>query len=164
MPVVQAYAFTKYLGYFKVKFNKNGDLIEHEGQPILLAPSVPQEKDVLELLEKYRPGIDALEKKYLGRTKVMLDGNCRLKECNLGNLITDGMVYANTIRHVDVEGEWTDASISFLNSAGIKSPIDSFGNITAEDVSAVLPYNDTLYVIELLGKEIKDALELSAEK
>lgn len=168
VPVVQAYAFTKYLGYFKVKFSNAGNLIEHEGQPILLAPSVPQEKDVLELLDKYRGKIDALEMKYLGKTKVMLDNNCRQQECNLGNLITDAMVYANTMRHQSISEVWTDATIAFLNSGGIKAPIDTVGsqngNITQEDVAAVLPYNDYLFVVELTGREIKEALENSVQK
>lgn len=36
VPVVQAYAYTKYLGHLKVVFNDNGDVTLAEGNPILL--------------------------------------------------------------------------------------------------------------------------------
>lgn len=42
VPVVQAYAFGKYLGYLKVKFDKAGKVIEAVGNPILLDSSIPQ--------------------------------------------------------------------------------------------------------------------------
>lgn len=45
VPVVQAYAFGKYLGYLKVTFDHNGKVLESRGNPILLDSSVPQGED-----------------------------------------------------------------------------------------------------------------------
>ena len=42
VPVVQAYAYTKYLGYLKMKFDDKGELTEWEGNPILLTQDMPQ--------------------------------------------------------------------------------------------------------------------------
>ena len=42
VPVVQAYAYSKYLGYLNLTFNNNGDLISYEGKPILLSQDKPQ--------------------------------------------------------------------------------------------------------------------------
>ena len=42
VPVVQAYAYSKYLGYLNLTFNSNGDLISYEGKPILLSQDKPQ--------------------------------------------------------------------------------------------------------------------------
>ena len=42
VPVVQAMAFTKYLGYMNLTFDENGDLTEFEGRPILLDHTMPQ--------------------------------------------------------------------------------------------------------------------------
>ena len=42
VPVVQAYAYTKYLGQLKLTFDNNGDLINTEGKPILLSQSYPE--------------------------------------------------------------------------------------------------------------------------
>lgn len=42
VPVVQAYAFGKYLGYLKVTFDEAGNVVTSVGNPILLDGSVPQ--------------------------------------------------------------------------------------------------------------------------
>ena len=42
VPVVQAYAYTKYLGYLKMTFDGKGELTEWEGNPILLTQDMPQ--------------------------------------------------------------------------------------------------------------------------
>lgn len=44
VPVVQAYAYGKYLGYLKVTFDKEGNVLKSTGNPILLDSSVPQGK------------------------------------------------------------------------------------------------------------------------
>ena len=42
VPVVQAYAFSKYLGMLSVTFDDNGEVLEWDGNPILLDGSIPQ--------------------------------------------------------------------------------------------------------------------------
>jgi len=42
VPVVQAYAFGKYLGNLQVTFDDKGEVIDAFGEPILLDNSVPQ--------------------------------------------------------------------------------------------------------------------------
>lgn len=42
VPVVQAYAYGKYLGYLNVTFDKKGNVVEAVGNPILLDSSVPE--------------------------------------------------------------------------------------------------------------------------
>ena len=42
MPVVQAYAFGKYLGYLKVEFDDKGNVITSYGNPVLLNSSIPE--------------------------------------------------------------------------------------------------------------------------
>ncbi len=42
--VVQAYAYTKYLGHLKMTFDDKGDLKSWEGNPILLSQDMPQGK------------------------------------------------------------------------------------------------------------------------
>lgn len=46
VPVVQAYAFGKYLGYLKVTFDGDGNVVKAAGNPILLNSSIPQGKCV----------------------------------------------------------------------------------------------------------------------
>uniref|UniRef100_A0A1A9WN80 5'-nucleotidase n=1 Tax=Glossina brevipalpis TaxID=37001 RepID=A0A1A9WN80_9MUSC len=166
VPVVQAYAYTKYLGKLHVQFDKDGNLIEYDGKPILLNASVSREPDVLELLELYRPNITALESNVIGHTKVYLDGRatkCRVEECNLGNMIADAMVYARVLE--DLGGSyWTDAPIAFVMAGGIRTSIEkrSDGSIFPTDILSVLPFNNDLFVIKITGKTIRAALEHSA--
>ncbi|XP_034651381.1 protein 5NUC [Drosophila subobscura] len=165
VPVVQAYAYTKYLGKIHVQFDAEGNLIEFDGAPILLNASVTQEQDLLDLLEVYRPNVTAVENSIVGYTKVYLEGGgvCRLRECNLGNLVTDAMIYARVLE--DQGGEyWTDAPIALMQGGGIRAPIekDAAGNITGSDLLAVLPFQNDLFITRLTGKTLLAALEHSA--
>ena len=42
VPVVQAYAYTKYLGLFKLQFDEDGEVVAWEGKPKLLDASTAQ--------------------------------------------------------------------------------------------------------------------------
>lgn len=42
VPVVQAYAFGKYLGYLNVVFDDKGNVIKASGNPILLNKDIPE--------------------------------------------------------------------------------------------------------------------------
>ena len=83
VPVVQAYAYTKYLGYLKLDFDDNGDLTHHEGQPILLSQDYPEgnvylekitynisfylfisDQSILEELKPFQKELQALSKSY----------------------------------------------------------------------------------------------------
>lgn len=85
----------------------------------MLNASIAQEQDLLDLLEVYRPNITILEKTIVGYTKVKLEGGniCRLRECNLGNLLTDSMVYARVLEEKGGD-YWTDAPIALLQGGG----------------------------------------------
>lgn len=170
VPVVQAYAFTKYMGNLKLKFDSNGDLIQHSGNPILLDHTIPQDQDILDLLEKYRPGITEAMNSVLGVSKVKLDGSrpaCRKKECNFGNMITDAMIY---VRVKELENTphqyWTDAAISFIQSGGIRESIEKKTDtqITKNDLLSVLPFSNRLYVAKVPGNLIRATLEHSAKR
>ncbi|KAH8254825.1 hypothetical protein KR032_012426, partial [Drosophila birchii] len=165
VPVVQAYAYTKYLGKIHVQFDAEGNLIEFDGAPILLNASVAQEQDLLDLLAEYRPGLEELENTILGYTKVFLEGGniCRMRECNLGNMITDAMIYS---RVVDDEGGdfWTDASIALLQGGAIRASVEkgNDGAINGATLLTVLPFENNLYILRISGKKLLAALEHSA--
>lgn len=112
VPVVQSYAYTKYLGYLHLKFNHDGMLLEFDGTPILLNGTVEREQDVLKMLEVYRPAVLELQNEIVGSTRVHLNGSCRRRECNLGNLIADSMVNWNALKYNGVG--WTDAAIGII--------------------------------------------------
>lgn len=107
-------------------------MLEFDGAPILLNSDIPQDDDVSEVLDIYRPKVKELEDNVVGYTKVHLDGRrkiCRYRECNLGNLITDSMVYARIVE--DLGGAyWTDAAVAFVQGGStLKVLINAIGYI-----------------------------------
>lgn len=145
-----------------MQFDADGNLLTWSGQPILLNSSIERDPDVLALLESFRPGIDALTKETLGATKVFLDGtNCRKFECNLGNLITDAMVYTNAISYTGKY--WTDAGIALMQGGGIRASA-TIGNITKFDLTTILPFDNGLVKVNVTGKTLMAALERSVER
>ena len=166
VPVVQAFWFTKYLGYIQIEFDKDGELVKIDGAPILLDGSVPQDPDVLQLLEKYRPGMLDYESE-VGSTKVLLDGSCRRNECNMGNLITDAMIdwYSSISARSEALSDSPIASL--IVGGGIRASINLESNngiITKGDAATVLPFGSTMEVMEVSGKTLLDALEHSVHR
>ncbi|XP_034477247.1 protein 5NUC-like, partial [Drosophila innubila] len=165
VPVVQAYAYTKYLGKLHVQFDAEGNLIEFDGSPILLNASVAQEQDLLDLLDVYRPNITAMGEKIVGYTKVYLEGGkiCRVRECNLGNLVADSMVHTRVLENKG-GNYWTDAAIAIILGGGIRSSIEqnNQGSITLRDLQDTLPFENSLYLTRIRGQTLRTALERSA--
>merc|ERR1712156_488959 len=92
VPVVQAYAHTKYLGHLVLTFDQNGNLTHFDGNPILLSQNLPQDKNVLEELNRWREEVQEFSRVVLGTTKKVFTGS-RAHESSLGNFITDSYVY-----------------------------------------------------------------------
>lgn len=88
-------------------------MLSWDGSPILLDADVPADSDVLAVLEEYRFGIIELQNAVVGKTLVYLDGQCRRGECNLGNFLTDAMVYEYALTYT-APNSWTDASVAIL--------------------------------------------------
>ena len=75
------------------------------------------------------------------------------EETNLGDLITDALVWKAT-----QEGEAVDAAIT--NGGGIRATIEA-GDITKKDINTVLPFGNTLSIIKITGSELLEVLEAS---
>ena len=91
------------------------------------------------------------------KTEVTLNGEKdpgnRTQETNLGDLITDALVWG-----AEQQGETVDAAIT--NGGGIRATIEA-GDITKKDVNTVLPFGNTVAVVYVTGAELLEALEAS---
>ena len=88
----------------------------------------------------------------VGSTAVFFDGeraNVRTQETNLGNLIADIM------------REATGADVAITNGGGIRASLAQ-GEVTVGDIYTVLPFDNTLTVIQVSGRDLLAALEHSA--
>jgi 2',3'-cyclic-nucleotide 2'-phosphodiesterase (5'-nucleotidase family) len=157
--IVQANEYNKFLGTLNVKFDDFGRVVINETQGRLYDISTfAEDATTLNILNtKYKPAVTAKEQTVVGSTAVELIGGTpgRNKETNLGNFITDGMLQkAQTIN--------PDTLIALQNSGGIRVTVP-VGNITLADVFKVLPFGNTLGIMDLKGSEIKAALEHSVK-
>ena len=90
------------------------------------------------------------------KTEVELNGvkaEVRTGETNLGNLITDALVWGAA-----EAGTKVDAAVT--NGGGIRASIAK-GGITKKDVNTVLPFGNTLSIVKVTGTELLEALEAS---
>ncbi|KAH8290201.1 hypothetical protein KR054_001016, partial [Drosophila jambulina] len=164
VPVVQAYAYTKYLGRMSLEFDRGGNLLTFNGQPILLDSSFEPRSDVQAFLATYRPVIDDMERHVVGTTSVYLNGDrqtCGYGECNFGNLIADSFIYARVQQTLMDRSTWTDASIGIINAGAIRASINP-GVITEADVITVMPFSNNMFHTQISGLQLMMALEHSA--
>lgn len=158
---VQAYAYTKYLGKLYLTFNSEGEIVNYNGNPLLLDKSIPQDAEVLAIVDKYSSEVTKTSEVVLGTTSIKIDGSsCRLKECNMGNLITDAMVHKYASEY---KGQgWTDAPIAIIQGGGIRSSIAHINlpaNITRGDLLTVMPFDGSMTKITINGTNIFKMLE-----
>ena len=86
------------------------------------------------------------------------DPGNRTEETNLGDLITDAMLwYATKDGGLEVDD---DHVVAVTNGGGIRAPIEA-GDISKNSVNAVLPFGNTVAIIYVTGAQLLEALEAS---
>jgi 5'-nucleotidase len=157
VPVVTAYAYSKYVGHLKLTFDDEGALTKAEGEPILLDNSVPEDEVVAARVTEMAAPIAEVRAKVVAKSTGTIDGdrnNCRARECQMGNLVADAM-----LDRVKDQG----ITIAIQNGGGLRSSIDE-GDVTMGEVYTVLPFQNTLATFQLNGADIVTALENGASQ
>ncbi len=148
--IVQAEEKTKNLGIVKllVKDGVVTDKISYlytKSQATNLTPDSEMEA----LVEELVAANEIIEKEVVATTPEILDGEreqVRVGETNLGNLIAEAFL------------EVSGADIALTNGGGIRASIN-VGEVTKGEVLTVLPYGNTVRVIELTGADVLAAIE-----
>lgn len=166
--VVQAYAYTKYMGKLHLVFDSAGEIIKCDGTPILLDKDVPRDPELIEIIDKYRNDVDRINNEVVGSSLVYLNGDCRLRECNLGDLITDAMLNFTREKYHE---QYPDVNIALVQGGRIRTSIDHSTNLPGEDPTpftltrgdwiTVLPFSDTLAIASMNGSILRQSLEHS---
>ncbi|XP_010775388.1 5'-nucleotidase-like [Notothenia coriiceps] len=76
-------------------------------------------------VQEWKKSLANFSSQVVGQTQVFLNGSaeeCRFRECNLGNLICDAMIY-NNIRFSDGL-QWNHVSACIFNGGGVRTSID----------------------------------------
>lgn len=93
--IVQASAFTKYLGNITLFFNDDGEVEKFDGSPIFLSHDIPQDEEIVEKLRPWKAEVDKFQNRKIGKIRFPLDNaDCDRKECTMGDFLTDMMVYS----------------------------------------------------------------------
>jgi len=155
VPVVQVYKYSKYLGDLRLNFDSAGELLTpvagvgvSRADVLLIDDAFPQDPWIEAQLEEYR---ELLSDYYppVGWSEVLLETRRDNTESNLGNVITDSMAEFNI---------WGDINIAFINDGGIRATVVP-GEITGEDLIAVLPFGNTIDRVTMYGRSIRGILE-----
>merc|ERR1740137_289716 len=157
--VLQAYAYTKYLGHVKLTFSASGELTGWTGQPILLDSSYPQDQAIEQQLLPWKTQLSALTAEVIGTAGELLLIT-RKGESKLGNFVADSMVrsWENSTMP-----DGSRLRLGLANSGGIRATLEA-GNITLEDLMTSFPFQNTYDVVTLAGKHLKKAFEHSVSK
>jgi 5'-nucleotidase / UDP-sugar diphosphatase len=152
VPVVQAYAYSKYLGHLVLTFDDSGNLVDASGDTILLDASVPEDETILARVAELAGPIEELKNRVVASTAEAIEGSrevCRQVECPMGNLVADAM-----LDRVKDQG----VTIAIQNGGGLRASIDA-GEVTMGEVLTVLPFQNTLATFQVTGAQIVAALE-----
>jgi 5'-nucleotidase/UDP-sugar diphosphatase len=149
--IVQAGEWAGNLGELKITV-EDGDITSFSGGLIPITASMPAsapDSAVGTVLANYEKQLSEKLNVVVGSTPVALVGeraDVRTRTTNLSNLVTDAMK------------DYTGADIVITNGGGIRASLPA-GDITMGGVYTVLPFDNTLVVLELDGAGILKALE-----
>ena len=152
VPVVQAYAYSKYVGHLVLTFDDAGKVTEIDGAPVLLDASVVPDAAMAAHIAELGGPIEELKNRVVAETTGVIDGSreaCRAVECQMGNLVAEAM-----LARVADQG----VTIALANGGGLRASIDA-GPVTMGEVLTVLPFQNTLATFETDGAVLVAALE-----
>uniref|UniRef100_A0A6B0VCU7 5'-nucleotidase n=1 Tax=Ixodes ricinus TaxID=34613 RepID=A0A6B0VCU7_IXORI len=155
--VTQDYWFGKYLGYLELQFDSDGKLKAWSGNPILMDFDIAEDECMLERLKPYEEEVRKAGEEYIGISKVELEADnktCRLKECNMVNLIADSFLAYYADRNSTIPEDWSDVNAAVIN-AGITRASIQQGIIRRRDIMAAMPFESSLVVLTMTGTQLK---------
>ncbi|MDG3043054.1 bifunctional metallophosphatase/5'-nucleotidase [Roseicyclus marinus] len=152
VPIVQAGAYSRYLGHLAVTFDDAGEVVYADGNTMLLDASVVPDETIAARIAELGGEIDVAMAVAVGETSDFIEGDrsvCRVMECPMGNLVADAM-----LQRVADQG----IQIAIANSGGLRASIDA-GEVTMGEVFTVLPFQNALATFQLTGADVLAALE-----
>ena len=152
--IVQAWENGKVLGRLDLEMRRMA-IVRFSGRLIDVTADIPEDPEVKAIIEPYAAELQAAMSEVVGYTTVPLEGTrslIRTQETNLGNLVADMM-------------RWAGCEIALENGGGIRwHRLFPAGPITRGDVYNLLPFLNTLVMMDLTGAQVKEALENSVSR
>jgi 5'-nucleotidase / UDP-sugar diphosphatase len=175
--IVQAWEWAKVLGLLHVRFNADGTVVRWRGAPMLLVGATfhkdnrvvsegsKEQSDILDSLRssgvvgiyKEDEFVNARLKTYSEPLKAMMKQPLAHVSADLkrGNNTGPGPIVADSML---AKTRSAGVQISVQNCGGIRKDIAA-GDITVAETYELLPFNNSLVILELKGVELIEALE-----
>ena len=122
--------------------------------------TIAENEEIAARASEIRAEIDAEYGVVFATSEVVLNGEKapgnRTEETNLGDLITDAMIWYAAKENEDA----AENIVAITNGGGIRAAVE-VGDITKKDVNTVLPFGNTLGYATVTGTALLEALEAS---
>ncbi len=140
-------------------FTYTGKIEKLKWQIVMLDDTIPNDPKIDQFLEPFKKEYEKKLSEPVGVSLVDLDAKkeiIRKQESNLGNLIADSWLdwFKNKGNRVDC---------AMMNAGGIRGDrIYPAGAISLKTLLEIHPFGNTVYMVTLTGKQLLQALEISA--
>lgn len=164
--LVSAYEWGRWLGRIDVDFDAHGEITASAGRSLFVdGRTVVEDSALASAVAAYKAPVAAFSNVVIGTSSMAFSASrgtaspfvagVRTAETTLGNLVTDLMQSA---------AAGSDQAVAaFTNGGGLRADIAA-GNVTFGQALSVLPFGNTLFVIDLSGQEVIELAETSAGK
>ena len=140
--------------------NATGKIVDHY---LLPTQYLKKDDDVDATAQEIISAVDEEYGAPFATTEVLLNGERdpgnRTMETNLGDLISDAMVWSVT-REGGPEQDEVAGVVGITNGGGIRASIE-IGEVSMKDVNTVLPFGNTVAVVYVTGEKLLESLEAS---
>lgn len=152
--IVQDWEYGKSLGRADLYYYDD-KLVGFSGGLVEYSDKVQADPEVDKLVKEVVGKVDSVMNVVIGKSEVDLDGDralVRTRETNVGNFIADTML----AKSKTIKGH--EADVALTNAGGIRVQLKA-GDLTKKDLYSLLPFPNTVVVVEATGDELKKALE-----
>eukprot|EP00301_Raphidiophrys_heterophryoidea_P011440 c17551_g1_i1.p1 GENE.c17551_g1_i1~~c17551_g1_i1.p1 ORF type:complete len:705 (+),score=145.50 c17551_g1_i1:230-2344(+) len=176
--IVQAYAFSFYLGVLNITFDgASGRIKSAQGQPLFLSASkYEQDSNVLQEVNALNVQVSNTFNRVIATNLIRLSSSgylCRVTECPLASLVAEAMI-SYTLAHQHTtnssiqvssfseystsRGMETSMPIAMINAGTVRTDMP-VGNITFGSVMEIFPFSDAIVSCTFSGDVIWKVLE-----
>jgi 5'-nucleotidase/UDP-sugar diphosphatase len=149
IPIVQAQYSGRAIGKINLSFKRSTKQVIHSDvDSIILTPdSLSPNAQVQAIIEKSQNEISPIKNVILGKTVNELSHNREAQQVSLLGQWT-----------TDIMRQTANADIAFTNAGGLRASIPA-GNITMGNLYEIIPFDNTLFTLDMTGSQIMKVLE-----
>jgi len=137
---------------------ETGDVLQARAKNVAVTRDVPEDVEILELVEKYSALEESSSQGVIGSITVDISKDqSKSGESALGDVIADTQLYSTK----DV-----GAVVAFMNIGGVRTSLiykasadEGEGNVTYGEAFSVQPFDNSIYTLNLTGRQIDELLE-----